>query len=265
MVFRESNMEDVLYLHNLFREEVFKNSSGDLFIKTRGKSGWTRLHVAQLERRGLVVCVRLRLLAAKQTFSATVFRRRRPGGFMIFWPVPILYRLFSMSSFSGWASKWVQHSHPRWASSFSKAFGYEAFVGSTHGNTSQNHLSSVSYTDRCLEQLSCCTPCYIWLLSLWAYASREQSGLTQAGARASAEELVRALLDVLKDLGPSDEYQLVIQVAAKWRSSWPLPAQEDCSVLGRATVALAHRASKAWSLGNCVGNFLGEAKARASS
>lgn len=210
MVFRESDMQAAMYLHDIFKEEVFQSAAiDDLFVKIRGKPGWKRWQAAVLERRGMIVCVRLRLLAAKQSLTATVFRRRRSGGFMVYWPIPVLYHLFAMTSFSGWSSKWVQHSHPRWAASFRKAFGYEAFVGSTHGNTSKAQLSNVGYTDRCLEQLSCCTSCFVWLLCRWAFASREQGGLTQPTAQASAEELLRALLDVLLDVGPDDESHIL--------------------------------------------------------
>lgn len=239
MVFRAGDMDASMYLHDLFKEEVFEGSQqGEWFIKTRGGAGWKRLTAVMLERREMKVSIRLHLLAAKQLFTATVFRRKRPGGFMVYWPVPVLYHLFSMSSFSGWASKWVQHSYPRWSSSFRKAFGYDAFVGSTHGNTSKGNLEKVRYTERCLEQLSCSTPCFVWLLSRWAYASREQGGLTVTSARASADEILRALLDVLLDAG-SNECEVPVRLTLKWASSWPLPETEVAMVL-------------------CVGGALGE-------
>lgn len=119
----------------------------------------------------------------------------------------------------------MQHSFSRWPHAFRTLFGYEAFVGSTHGNTSKQNLQKVQYSQRCLEQLSCCTSCFIWLLSRWAFASREQGGLTQPSARASAAEILRSLLDVLQDTADS-ECLIPVQISLKWACAWPVPEQQ---------------------------------------
>lgn len=225
MVFRAEDTSAAYYLHDLLKEEVFESSrNGELFIKTQGMPGWKRLITVMLERRELKVSIRLPLLAAKQVFMATVFRRKRPGGLLVFWPIPMLYHLFSMTSFSGWPSKWAQHSAPRWSQAFRKMFGYEAFIGSTHGNTSKDNLQKVQYSQRCLEQLSRCTSCFIWLLSRWAFASREQGGLTQPDARASVSQILQSLLDVLQDGG--GEWLIPVKMSLKWACAWPVPEQQ---------------------------------------
>jgi hypothetical protein len=211
---------------------LYASDSGEFYIVDQANgqpSGAPWSLSAKLREHESAVC---KIAVGSNVHDVGVFLLEWPrgNGCRFVWPAENFYKLFEMTSYKGFPSKWAYNGIASWANTLKDIYGIDnCVIRSVHGKTQDEQWSS---TEACLSHISITTLASFILCSRWAVLPCRFGGLRCSTSRKLAHDFVLGLLRG----ACCKPFDLTLDFSPMWESRYPRP---DRAGAGRVIIKVA--------------------------
>ena len=221
---------NTILAEQVFRRPMHARANGTVAASYKTKKGtWITKDLAELKSdlRFATLTINVGSCNLEMVLEVAFLRMGRFADSKMYWNLKSLYQGMGMTSFKGWASKWVWASRSAWTRSFEEVGAFEQMLNSTRCDLK---IPGRTVTQEAfLPYIAAGTLGLLVLLARWVRLSPQVGGLqtkNKAAVRDVADGFVRS------GLGSRTKHTLRLELgSAEWVNPWPAQIrQHDVSL-----------------------------------